>query len=245
MSIHSRFIEDSCNIKELIHKAVRKQYDATGQSSKEVIGKMKGNRQYAVGFNGQQFVGIKLTPNKFTAQVEGLKIWTAVMDNTTCDSCRQMNEQSVPMSQQFIFNSGVKTYKLDQPPLHGFNSIGDKKIPNAIPGTEEDYISRFEFPSCRCMAIMTELKTPLQQHWLQENNDVIEFVEDEVVDRFLLEVVTPLDTLWTDFGPDKISDDAYEKVAVHFEDNYHRVLKLIEQMKKAGIIETLKNEKYI
>lgn len=231
------------NEKELIHKAVRRNYMVTENSMSEVIKQMKGKKVYAVGFNGNRFFGIQLTSNKQTDKMGGLKEWSAVLDSKTCESCQKMNGQVVPITEPFIFDSGDKIYKIDEPPLHGFNSYGNKKTPAAIPGTENDFISRFEEPTCRCVAVHIEHPTQEELHFDTGVTFEIEEFEEEV-DRFLLDVVEPLQQLW-ERSPNKIPDEVYREVVEHFESNTRFYDGLIKEMKRKGIIETLKNNNYI
>lgn len=238
-------LDKACSIKELIHKGVRKEYDATGDTIHEVKNKLKKEKLYAVGFNGEQFCGIKLTANKYTKPLQGLKIWTAVMDNKTCESCQSMNNQTVPIHEPFVFQSSGKTYRINEPPLHGFNLVGSKRTTYAIPGMEENHIQRFEEPTCRCMALFISQVADEDKHYESFGVEIEYEPEIEAVDRFLLEAVIPIDTIYNENGPESIPDETYTKIAEHFEDNYSQVIKLAKKMKKNGPIKTLKEEKYI
>lgn len=241
---HSQKVSEAYSVNELIHKAVRKKYDVKGSNLQKIKKHLlKNTRLFAIGYNGKEFVGIKLTANEQTKKMEGLKTWTAVLDSETCDSCMRMNGQTVPIYEPFIFNSKSKKYKLNEPPLHGFNLIGDKKISNAMPGTENDEIGRFEQPTCRCMAIYAMQTSDEQKHF--DDRSEVEFIEeeDEKENQFLLDVVYPIDSYWN-ANPDKISEQAWMSIAEHYSDKIDRDLLIIE-MKERGPIDALKYYKLI
>lgn len=190
---------DGLCLGELGTKIIDVQPDIVVNTELELVSKLKGKYIYATRYTGLKWEGYGLTSNQFTAELQGTKTWSTMGDSTVCPSCNQMNEQEVNLEDYFIFNSGSKTYKLNQPPLHGFNESGGKQVPTANSGTEDDATGRFSRPTCRCITITVNFEELLDDVDITEG---LTFIEDEVVDSFgefgetyFNNVVKPLDDL--------------------------------------------------